>query len=178
MKKLSFFWTPNHFSYLLCNEIGRGLTPWFVCYIGSRGLHSNRQLKCFDVRNLQAITSKSCEIRYRNLWHNIQPSNRPFLVSHWRLKNNLIWKMGLVLNNSRTKHDLHNIFAILNFCFSAIWITNQPMSKKQLFSSFFSNFGQNSIKLDFSTLKVSRKLTFKFKMLFSYNQFNKIFSNM
>ena len=40
----------------------------------------------------------------------------------------------------------------------------------------FSNFGQNSIKLDFSALKVSRKLTFESKILFSYNQFSKAFS--
>ena len=81
--------------------------------------------------------NKSCDITYRNLWHNVQPSNRPFLVSHWRLKNNLMWKLVLVSNISRTENDLHNISAFLNFFFSAIWSKNQPMPKKQQFSWFF-----------------------------------------
>ena len=81
--------------------------------------------------------NKSYNVTYRNLWRNVQSSKRPFLVSHWRLKNNLIWKVVLVSNISRTESDLYNIFAFLSFCFSAIWWTDQPMSKKQWFPWFF-----------------------------------------
>ena len=119
--------------------------------------------------------NKSYNITYRNLWRNVQSSKRPFLVSHWRLKNNLIWKVVLVSNISRTESDLYNIFAFLSFCFSAIWWTDQPMPKKQWFPWFFQILAKIQWKWSFSTLKVLRKLTFKFKMLFCYNQFDKMF---
>ena len=105
---------------------------WF-CWKKSWGFLSvtySEQLNCFNVRNLQAVMNKSCNIMDWNLWHNVQPLNRSFLVSHCRLKNNSIWKLGLVSNISKTENNLHNIFVFLNFCFSAIWSTNQPMPKR------------------------------------------------
>ena len=134
--KLSFFWKPNLFLYLLCNEIEKGFKTWFFCNIGSWNLHS-KQLNCFDVRNLQAVMNKSCDVSYGNLWRNVHPSNRPFLLSYWSLKNDLMWKLGLVSNISVTENDLHNIFAFLNFCFSVIWSKNQPMPKKLCFPDLF-----------------------------------------
>ena len=61
IEEIKLFLDTKPFLYLLCNEIEKGLTPWFVCYIGSCGLHS-KQLNCFDVRNLQAIMNKWCDI--------------------------------------------------------------------------------------------------------------------
>ena len=129
--------------FALCNKI-------------EKRLHSE-QLNCFDVRNIQAVMNKSDDVTYGNLWRNVEPSNRPFLLRQWRLKNNLMWKLGLVSNISRTENDLHNIFAFLDFCFSAIWSKNQPMLEKQWFFCFFRfrpKFNETGLQYSKSIKKV------------------------